>query len=100
GVGRQTAYEVEVSKGAAVVWSSGKVVSSDDLDIAYGGPARESGTKYSWRVRAWDSLGAASEWSAPASLETGLLSLSDWGSAEWIGGRQPQDHDWEDMTLT
>src|SRR4051812_17418928 len=69
-VGKQSAYEVEVSKGASVVWDSGKVASADDLDIPYGGPARESGTKYSWRVKIWDALGQASEWSAPSSFET------------------------------
>ena len=100
GVGRQSAYEIEVSRGASVVWDSGKVASSDDLDIPYGGPARESGTRYTWRVRVWDALGAVSDWSAPASYETGLLNLSDWGSAEWIGGRAKQDHDWMDMTFT
>src|SRR4051812_45286345 len=32
GVERQSAYELDVSRGASTVWDSGKVTSGDDLD--------------------------------------------------------------------
>ena len=41
--------------------------------MPYGGPALQSGTKYTWKVRAWDETDQPSAYSAPASLETGLL---------------------------
>ncbi len=53
-------------------------------NVPYGGPALESGTRYTWKVRAWDESGQPSAWSAPAPLETGLLTQADW-TASWIG---------------
>lgn len=102
-VARQTAYEIEVGTGPgrADVWRSGKVPGSDSVEVAYrGGPLRSEQT-YFWRVRAWDERGTAGAWSEPARWETGLLNGErDWAGARWIGGRQPQDHDWQDLTAT
>ncbi|MBM7518695.1 family 78 glycoside hydrolase catalytic domain [Nocardioides nitrophenolicus] len=97
----QSAYELEVSEadGGAKVWSSGKVDSDDQLDIAYGGPTLASQTRYSWRVRVWDGAGQAGGWSDPTWFETGLLDASDWGDAEWVGA--PADVEaakWTDYT--
>src|SRR4051812_29514964 len=47
----QTAYEVVLSGGRRVLWDSGKVASSDETDIPYGGPALQSDATYSWSVR-------------------------------------------------
>ncbi|MCR1784292.1 family 78 glycoside hydrolase catalytic domain [Nocardioides carbamazepini] len=97
----QSAYELEVAEadGGAAVWSSGRVESSEQLNVAYAGPALASQTRYSWRVRVWDGAGAASEWSDPTWFETGLLDASDWGGAEWVGA--PADTEvnrWTDYT--
>ena len=80
----QSAYQVMVSKDGADVWDSGEVHSPASANVPYGGPALASGTKYSWKVRVWDETGAPSAYSAPATLETGLLQQSDW-TAKWIG---------------
>jgi alpha-L-rhamnosidase len=66
------------------VWDSGRVDSSESVEVPYGGPAPASGQRYAWRVRVWDGEGVASAWSAPASWEMGLLSPADWAGAEWI----------------
>lgn len=85
----QSAYQVRVARserGLARpdVWDSGKVVSADSVQVAYGGPELRSRTRYYWTVRVWDDEGRASAWSEPAWWETGLLEASDW-SARWIG---------------
>ena len=79
----QTAYQVIVSKDGTDVWDSGEVHSAASANVAYGGPALQSGSRYTWKVRAWDESGQPSAYSAPASLETGLLSAGDW-TAKWI----------------
>jgi alpha-L-rhamnosidase len=82
----QSAYQIRVSstrKSAGDVWDSGRVTSTQSVDVSYGGPALKSGQRYHWRVRVWDARGKASAWSAAASFETGLKA-QDW-TAQWIG---------------
>ncbi|MFE7392532.1 family 78 glycoside hydrolase catalytic domain [Streptomyces sp. NPDC057582] len=101
-VERQSAYEVQVGNapGRANLWSSGKVRSSDSTSVAYDGKPLASQGSYWWRVRTWDEDGNASPWSETTHWETGLFDEGDWSGAHWIGGRQPQDHDWTDLTET
>ncbi|WP_460061048.1 family 78 glycoside hydrolase catalytic domain [Streptomyces sp. YKOK-I1] len=102
-VARQSAYEIQVgtAPGRADVWRSGRVAGSASTEVPYGGGALRSGRAYHWRVRTWDEKGAPGPWSESAVWETGLLKgEKDWSGARWIGGRQPQDHDWEDLTAT
>ncbi|SFA82046.1 Ig-like domain (group 3) [Nocardioides alpinus] len=85
----QDAYQVRVaiSEDALAspdVWDSGKVDSDRQVDVAYAGPALASQTRYVWQVRTWDATDAASEWSAPASFETGILTAGEW-QGDWIG---------------
>jgi alpha-L-rhamnosidase len=86
----QTAYQVRVAPtdadlkaGRRVVWDSGRVASGESTHRVYDGPALESGKRYYWFVRVWDETGGASDWSAPAFWETGLLNAADW-RASWI----------------
>lgn len=84
----QTAYEIRVASSLARLehpdlWDSGKVLSSDTEDIAYGGAPLRSREDAVWEVRVWDADGRPSAWSAPGTWEMGLLSQSDW-SAKWI----------------
>ncbi|MEQ0562337.1 family 78 glycoside hydrolase catalytic domain [Amycolatopsis sp. NEAU-NG30] len=98
----QTAYELQVGSapGTDGVWRSGRVKSARQVDVAYGGPALASGTRYFWRVRIWDDRGTPSRWSAPAWFETGLLTAADWGAAAWIGKPSPSYEQWTDYTVT
>ena len=87
----QTAYEIRVGgdllslgKNKNLAWSSGKVTSDSSVHVVYKGSELQSGKKYFWQIRVWDNISdKASEWSAPASWQMGLLNLSDW-KAKWI----------------
>ncbi|MBR7826591.1 family 78 glycoside hydrolase catalytic domain [Actinospica sp. MGRD01-02] len=90
----QTAYQVQVAtdeqllrSGKPDLWDSGRVMSSQNCQIAYGGRPVSSRAVASWRVRVWDADGRVTDWSAPATWELGLLSSSDW-SASWIGNAE------------
>ncbi|MFD8228733.1 family 78 glycoside hydrolase catalytic domain [Streptomyces massasporeus] len=100
----QQAYEIQVGRGpgAADVWSSGKVRSGRQVDVAYGGPGLKAATRYHWRVRVWDDKGAVSRWSTNASFETGLLDAGDWDGAQWITRpAAPSERDkWTDYAAT
>jgi len=84
----QSAYEIRVATNASdlarsPMWSSGKMTSDQSVNRAYTGPALKPGQRYHWQVRAWDDQGRASDWSAPAYWETGLMGAARW-KARWI----------------
>ena len=87
---KQTAYETRVAASGSqlatgpYLWQSGKVSSSHQSDVVWGGQPLPSRQPAAWQVRVWDAAGEVSAWSAPATFETGLLQQSDWGSAKWI----------------
>jgi len=79
----QSIYEIEVSTlEGSQVWAPGPRRGTRPFGVPYDGPALESATRYSWRVRAGDDAGM-SEWSDSSWFETGLLSPADW-AAQWI----------------
>lgn len=79
----QAAYEVAVYEGGKKVWGSGKVASSESINVQYQGPALKPSTKYFWQVRVWDNNGRQSKWSPRASWVSGMLSTQEW-KASWI----------------
>jgi len=94
----QGAYQIQVAtseasltRGADLLWDSGKVASDASVFVDYAGPRTVSRTRYHWRVRVWDASGHPSSWSLPALWETGLLQAGDW-TAQWIG-RAPTSSD-------
>jgi len=80
----QTAYEIIVSSQNKPIWKSGKVLSSESINISYSGPALHSGIKYTWKVRVSDNSGMISKWSETASWSMALLNAEEW-KAKWIG---------------
>ncbi len=90
----QTAYEVVVTDEitGTTVWDSGKVSSSEQSYIAYGGEL-ESGHPYSWKVKTWDSSDAESPYSENAYFSSGIKN-ADW-KADWINsGSTSVNHYW------
>jgi alpha-L-rhamnosidase len=82
----QTAYEVKVTDQTAkgeLVWASGKVNSSQSINVTYDGPTLKSMQHLNWQVRVWDNKNKATAWSEPASWEMGILDADFW-KASWI----------------
>jgi alpha-L-rhamnosidase len=83
----QNAYQIRIglTAGGDEVWDSGRVASDRQIDIPLPTDVRlAAATRYHWQVRIWNGEEVASDWSAPAWFETGLLSAADWSGAEWI----------------
>ena len=85
----QSAYQIRASSspsGAPLLWDSGKVASSETLQLAYGGPALSSSERVWWRVTVWDGADTECEGSAPdaAFFEQALLGEAGWAGAEWL----------------
>ncbi len=90
----QSAYQVLVSSQSGPLkddngdqWDSGRVISSESTQIVYTGKPLYSGHTYYWKIRYWDSEKRASEYSASAKFEMGLLSRQEW-QGKWITGNQ------------
>src|SRR3954447_26037150 len=94
----QTAYQVTVTKpDGSAVWDSGKVASSAQSFVPYGGPALDNGAAYRWSVRTWDRDGGASD-AATASFEMGLTDQG-WSGANWIRRVTTGNDSGDDWTL-
>ena len=66
------------------LWDSGKIESSQSIQIEYNGKPLLSGMKIFWKVQVWDEKGKKLNWSQTAYWEMGLLNKEDWQS-HWIG---------------
>jgi alpha-L-rhamnosidase len=87
---RQTAYRILVASSQELLkrnrsdqWDSGKVPSSEQNGIEYGGPALRSNQQCFWKVMVWDQSGKPSRWSGVSRWTMGLLGLDEW-KAKWI----------------
>ena len=66
----QWAYEIEVG---LELWSSGRVISAEQVMVPYGGAPLASRTQAWWRIRVWKSDKKASCWSTPQRFGVGIL---------------------------
>jgi alpha-L-rhamnosidase len=87
----QKAYRILAASSEAALrantgdlWDTGKVESSQQIQVVYQGKPLVSGAAAFWKVQVWDQDGQASDWSAPAQWSMGLLEPSDW-QGKWIG---------------
>jgi alpha-L-rhamnosidase len=90
----QSAYEILVDPdvdnlraGHAASWDSGRIASSESLDIIYAGVPLKPQQRYAWKVITWDGEGKATA-SETTWFETGLMYSSDW-KAQWIRRKDP-----------
>jgi alpha-L-rhamnosidase len=86
----QTAYQILVASSPerlasnnGDLWNSGKVVSAQTAYVPYTGAPLRSQLRCWWKVRVWDDVAGASQWSVPAVWTMGLVEPSDW-HAHWI----------------
>lgn len=89
----QTAYEIRVTYQTPIgkaVWTSGKVNSSQSVNVPYDGPTLKSMQHLNWQVRVWDNKNKTTAWSEPASWEMGILDADLW-KASWITFAPEQD---------
>ena len=96
---KQTAYEVMATQGhgtgpvvatEAALWSSGKMESDKSVLVPWGGKELGSRADVWWRVRVWDETGTATEWSAPAHFELGILNPATEWKGQWITAELPR----------
>ncbi len=87
----QKAYQLLVASNPILlqdnkgdIWNSGRIKSSENIQIEYQGKTINSSTRYYWKVRIWDRKGKPTLFSETAWFETALLDPDDW-HAEWIG---------------
>ncbi len=92
----QSSYEILVATdlahlqpGNGAAWDSGRVKSSESVDIPYAGTSLQAQQHYLWKVIVWDNNGQRSV-STAASFETGLMSPNDW-KADWITHNDASD---------
>jgi alpha-L-rhamnosidase len=78
-----------LTPGAADLWDTGKVESSQTLLIPYGGADLRSNQRVWWTVRVWDREGHPSEWAEPATWQMAIVSPEDW-TASWIAPSRPE----------
>ena len=83
----QTSYSIQVARDADfgnVVWESGTVESDQSVGVEAKGFTPEAETRYYWRVTVTDNKGETAVSDEKAYFETGLMTASAWGAAQWI----------------
>jgi hypothetical protein len=88
----QSAYRILVASSSTALaanrgdlWDTGKVQSTETIEIPYAGKPLQSATQYFWTVQVWDEKGVPSGWSAPARFRMGL-DPADW-KGKWIAAQ-------------
>lgn len=93
----QSAYQILVATAAdllvpdlADLWNSGKVASSQSVNVPYDGVELASNTDCFWKVRVWDEADSPADFSQAALFGTALFDESDW-KGKWIGLGDPNE---------
>src|SRR3954454_1908496 len=93
----QSAYELivsdnnkDIARQKGNIWTSGKVISDQSIQVMYAGKPLLPFTKYYWRIKVYNQNGEASDWSSISTFETAMLEANEW-QAQWIsdGSTQP-----------
>ena len=86
----QSGYQILVAsdeqilrQNKADLWNSGRVESSQSIQIFYDGKPVKSGMRVYWKVRVWDKDNKISPWSQTAFWEMALGDSGEW-TGQWI----------------
>lgn len=86
---KQSAYRISVvDESGKEVWNSGKVTSSQSLNILYEGEKLKPATRYQWNLKVWNQKNELM--TENSFFETALMMTNDngqeaWDGAKWIG---------------
>jgi len=87
---KQTAYRIIaasklglLSPDNADLWDSGRVESSNQIQVSFSNTGLSSGQRCHWKVRVWDRDNNPSKWSKASWWEMGILTQQDWEGC-WI----------------
>jgi len=89
----QTAYHIEAATSPSLLaenrpdlWNTGKVISSQSINIRYSGKSLLPNQRYYWRVCSWGRTGKQSQWSAIQMFNTSDFDLArSWpGESRWV----------------
>ena len=93
----QSAYHIlvastreKLNQNIADVWDSKKVIGSNSINILFGGKTLKTAQTYYWKVRVWNALNEASNWSTTQQWTMGLVN-NDKKQALWIGSNLDLD---------
>src|ERR1700733_4162238 len=66
----QSAYEIivsdnlkDINKSAGNIWATGKISSTENIQVEYAGKPLQSFTRYYWRVKIYNQKNEVSAWS-------------------------------------
>jgi alpha-L-rhamnosidase len=90
---KQTAYQIVVASApdkldSPDLWDSGKVSSSQTVNVVYSGKPLTSRQLCFWKLKVWNKDGQPSAWSETATWTMGLLNPDDWKAA-YLSFRDP-----------
>jgi len=89
----QTAYQIEVATLPSLLnedkpdlWNTGKITSSQSINVRYNGATLQPHHRYYWRVCSWGRTGKPSGWSAVQLFNTSDFDLPrSWpGESRWV----------------
>jgi len=90
----QTAYQIlvassleNIQKNVGDYWDSGKVESSQSVNISYAGKALQPNSVYFWKVKTWDNHGVESSFSSVSQFKT-AGTLVDYATARYPQQKQ------------
>jgi alpha-L-rhamnosidase len=98
---KQTAFHILVSSSLKNIennvgdmWDSGKMTSSQSINVEYQGKGLSTLSEYWWKVKTWSNSKNQSSWSQPQKFRTGNFSDKNrkWpGESKWI---KTNEGDW------
>ncbi len=79
-----------------IIWDSGPIPSTENINCVYAGRPLAPFTRYYWKIKALNQNGEETPWSKIAWFETGVMQNTNW-LGSWIGNGKPAPQKDEDF---